>query len=277
MKNLRSLQNIFFIVFCLLTLLFQMHSASRVYSGLDLDTVESHEIFSLNANSNLATSSNDNTRNAAFQLSNEILEISAERGQKDSEKTIFQVGHSVAAPLRQDLMLTFSIFAHQLNLKADAGRLFINLQNSISAIMLSYVVGYKESDWEHGTSSYFFFQVGNNTDTWFNDERNVWNDLISKNVTLESTWDITSITFGCISYEKGVNDPNKMSVFFNASETSLYYEESTFTKVIPTLHVSWTEVYLMIADMLVFIACSVVILRTKIFKRQILLNHATPQ
>lgn len=239
-----------------------MYSASQVFSGLDLNAVESHEIFSLNENSSWNAFS-ENTMNTEFQFSREILEVSAERSQNDSSKAIFEVRHSVAIPLIQDLKLSFSIFARQLNVNADAGRVYLVLQNGTDVVLLNYVVGYKETDWKHGTSSYFFYKVENNTSTWSNDERNVWNDVIGKNVTLKSPWEVTSIAFGCISYWKEPSINTKMDILFDANETSLYYEKSSFTKVIPTTRISWLAVYEMIAGMLLFVFCSVILIKTQ--------------
>jgi len=261
MKNLRSGRNIFFVAFFFVTLLFQIYFASQVFSDFTLDAVESHEIFNLNVNRNLKIFSNNNTRNTVFQFSREILKVGAERGQNDSLKAVFDVLHSVAIPLRRDLTLSFSIFARQLNLNTDAGRLYLVLSNGTNKIILNYVVGYKETDWKHGTSLYIFYQIGSDTNTWFNGRRNLWNDLIGKELTLKSSWNIISINFGCISYWKEPSINNKMYVFFNASKTSLYYEKSTFTRVIPTVQVSWLAVYGMIASMLLFPISSVILLR----------------
>lgn len=239
-----------------------MYFASQVFSGLTLDAVESHEIFRLDATSKLEVFS-DNARSTLFQFSREILEVSAERDQSDSLKTIFEVYRNVAIPLRQDLTLRFSISARQLYLNSDAGRLHITLHNGTNYVKLSYVIGYKEKDWKQGALSYFFFQVGNSLNTWFNCERNVWNDLLGKNVTVGSSWIIISVTFGCISYPKEPSVNTKMGVFLNVSGTSLYYEKSNFIKVIPTIQVSWFAICEIISGMLLFITCSVILIRTR--------------
>src|SRR3990170_8076092 len=122
MKNLQNWKNVILVGFCCTILLFQVYFASQVYSSLTFDTVESKIIFKMDANADLKVFSNINVRNTTFQLSRGILEVSAERGQDDSSKAIFDVQRAVAIPLRQDLVLSFSIFAKQLESNFAAGR-----------------------------------------------------------------------------------------------------------------------------------------------------------
>jgi len=262
MKALQNWKNIVLVGFCCILLLFQIYFASQVYSSLTFDTVESKEIFKMNANADLNVFSNINVRNTAFQLSRGILEVSAERGQDDSSKAIFDVQRNVAVPLRQDLILSFSIFAKQLDPKSAAGRLYIILTNGTKTIVLSYVVGQKETDWKASSFSYVFYQLGNNVSLWYKQEMNVWNDLTDKNFTLDYAWHVTSVLFGCLSYLKEPNDNDEMIVLLNASETSLHYEKTTFTEVIPTLQVSWVTVYLMILDMVLLLVPLVIFLKS---------------
>src|SRR3989337_2266589 len=260
MKALQNWKNVVLVGFCCTILLFQVYFASQVYSSLTFDTVESKKIFKMDANADLKVFSNINVRNTTFQSSRGIIEVSAERGQDDSSKAIFDVQRNVAVPLRQDLVLSFSIFAKQLDPNFAAERLYIILTNGTKTILLNYVVGEKETDWKAGSFSYVFYQVGNNMSIWYRHEANVWNDLHDKNFTLDYSWHITSVLFGCISYWKEPNDNNKMIVLLNASETSLHYEKTTFTEVIPTLQVSWIVVYLMILDMVLLLVPLVIFL-----------------
>jgi len=260
MKNLQNWKNVILVGFCCTILLFQVYFASQVYSSLTFDTVESKKIFKMDANADLKVFSNINVRNTTFQSSRGIIEVSAERGQDDSSKAIFDVQRNVAIPLRQDLVLSFSIFAKQLDPNFAAERLYIILTNGTKTILLNYVVGQKETDWKAGSFSYVFYQVGNNVSVWYKQETNVWDDLTDKNFTLDYSWHVTSVLFGCISYWKEPNDNNKMIVLLNASETSLHYEKTTFTEVIPTLQVSWIVVYLMILDMVLLLVPLVIFL-----------------
>ena len=262
MKTLQNWKNVILVGFCCIILLFQVYFASQVYSSLSFDTVESKKIFKMDANADLKVLSNINVRNTTFQLSRGIIEVSAERGQDDSSKAIFDVQRNVAIPLRQDLLLSFSIVAEKLDLNFAAGRLYIILTNGTKTILLNYVVGQKETDWKAGSFSYVFYQVGNNVSVWYKRETNVWDDLTDKNFTLDYSWHITSVLFGCISYWKEPNDNNKMIVLLNASETSLRYEKTTFTEVIPTLQVSWVAVYLMIADVILLLVPLVIFLES---------------
>src|SRR3989337_3417587 len=216
----------------------------------------------MDANADLKVFSDINVRNTSFQLSRGIIEVSAERGQDDSSKAIFDVQRNVAIPLRQDLLLSFSIVAEKLEPNFAAGRLYIILTNGTKTILLNYVVGQKETDWKAGSFSYVFYQVGNNMSIWYRHEANVWNDLTDKNFTLDYSWHITSVLFGCISYGKEPNDNDRMIVLLNASETSLHYEKTTFTEVIPTLQVSWVTVYLMIADTVLLLVPLVIFLES---------------
>src|SRR3989304_8325316 len=199
MKNLQNRKNVVLVGFCFILLLFQVYFASQVYSSLTFDTVESKKIFKMDANADLKVFSNINVRNTTFQLSRGILEVSAERGQDDSSKAIFDVQRNVAVPLRQDLILSFSIVAEKLDLNFAAGRLYIILTNGTKTILLNYVVGQKETDWNSSSFSYVFYQVGNNVSVWYKRETNVWNDLTDKNFTLDYSWHLTSVLFGCIS------------------------------------------------------------------------------
>jgi len=262
MKNLQNWKNVVLVGFCCTILLFQVYFASQVYSSLTFDTVESQEIFKMDANADLKVFSNINVRNTTFQSSRGIIEVSAERGQDGSSKAIFDVQRNVAIPLRQDLVLSFSIFAEKLDPNFDAGRLYIILTNGTKTIVLNYVVGQKETDWKAGSFSYVFYQVGNNVNMWYKRETNVWNDLTDKNFTLDYSWHITSVLFGSMSYLKGPNDNNKMIVLLNASETSLHYEKTTFTEVIPTLQVSWVTVYLMIVNTVLLLVPLVIFLKS---------------
>ena len=262
MKNLQNWKNVVLVGFCCTILLFQVYFASQVYSSLTLDTVESKKIFKMDANADLKVFSNINVRNTTLQSSKGIIEVSADRDQDDSSKAIFDVQHNVAIPVRQDLILSFSIFAKQLDPGFAAGRLYIIVTNGTRTILLNYVVGQKETDWKAGSFSYVFYQVGNNMSIWYRHEANVWNDLTDKNFTLDYSWHITSVLFGCISYWKEPNDNNKMIVLLNASETSLHYEKTTFTEVIPTLQVSWVTVYLMILDMVLLLVPLVIFLKS---------------
>ena len=262
MKDLQNWKNVVLVGFCCTILLFQIYFASQVYSSLTFDIVESKEIFKMDANADLKVFSNINVRNTAFQLSRGIVEVSAERGQDDSSKAIFDVQRNVAVPLRQDLILSFSIVAKQLDPNFAAGRLYIILTNGTKTIVLSYVVGQKETDWKASSFSYVFYQLGNNVSLWYKQETNVWNDLTDKNFTLDYAWHVTSVLFGCLSYLKEPNDNDEMIVLLNASETSLHYEKTTFTEVIPTLQVSWVTVYLMILDMVLLLVPLVIFLKS---------------
>src|SRR4030067_1889700 len=181
MKDLQNWKNVVLVGFCCTILLFQIYFASQVYSSLTFDIVESKEIFKMDANADLKVFSNINVRNTAFQLSRGIVEVTAERGQDDSSKAIFDVQRNVAVPLRQDLILSFSIVAKQLDPNFAAERLYIILTNGTKTILLNYVVGQKETDWKAGSFSYVFYQVGNNMSIWYKREKNVWNNFTAKN------------------------------------------------------------------------------------------------
>ena len=262
MKKSQNWTNVILVVFCCAILLFQVYFATEVYSSLTFDTVVSQEIFRMDANADLKVFSNINVRNTTLQSSKGIIEVSADRDQDDSSKAIFDVQHNVAIPVRQDLILSFSIFAKQLDPGFAAGRLYIILTNGTKTIVMNFVVGQKETDWKAGSFSYVFYQVGNNVSVWYKQETNVWDDLTDKNFTLDYSWHVTSVLFGCISYGKEPNDNDRMIVLLNASETSLHYEKTTFTEVIPTLQVSWVTVYLMIADTVLLLVPLVIFLKT---------------
>src|SRR4030066_1404845 len=115
MKNLQNWTNVILVAFCCTILLFQIYFASQVYSSLTFNTFESKEIFKIDANADLKVYSNINVRNTSFQLSRGTLEVSAERDQDGSSKAIFDIERAVAIPLRQDLVLSFSIFAKTLD------------------------------------------------------------------------------------------------------------------------------------------------------------------
>jgi hypothetical protein len=248
MKDSHNWKSIILAIYCSILLILQIYFASQVYSGLSIETVESPQIFKLDSNGELAVFSNINVKNTFFQSSNGIIEVSARRDLDNSSKAIFDVQRVVAIPLRHDLGISFSIFAEQLDPDFAAGRLYLIVTNGSRTIFLNYVVGQKETDWKTDTNAYVFYQVGTNANVWYKYETNIWNDLANKNLTLDYSWHVTSVLFGCISYWKEPKGDNEMRVLLNASETSLHYETTTFTEVIPTLQISWIAVYLMIAN-----------------------------
>lgn len=244
--------------------------AMQVHPPLSPNVLVSHETFSLQEQYDLKVHINENVVNPAFYFVKQLLVVSAERGPDDYVLSIFDTSFDVDAPLRPNLRLKFSIFASQLNLNTDAVRLYLFLVNGTNLIVLSYAVGFKEQDRvpdpDADRYSYVSYQVGNNNGTWFKGERDVWSDLIGKNLSVGSSpWTIHKMILGVVSYQKEKGIANyKMEGFFNVSETLLYYEDLTFARVTSQhTQFSWLAISGLVIDILLFFVCSVLLIKTK--------------
>jgi len=255
-----------FCVFLLFLLLIPPYLwvTSHILLTKPADIFETHEIFNLRHEQFKLEEYCSNVENRSFGITNQMLRIFMKRGSNNFLASIYELGISIDIPLREDLKLTFSIFSSLLDLSTDAGRIYLAVTNGTLVIMLNYVIGYTEKDWNQAQYYYVFYQIGNNTNTWFECERNIWNDLVNKNLPVNSSWRIHRIAFGMISYRRNptVTD-HAVSVFFEADKTSLFYEDLTFIKVTPgDVGLSWPEVYGTILISLLLCICSVILLKT---------------
>jgi len=239
------------LVIVLLSLLsIEILLASQVYQSQFPKVLEKNAIFNLQEKTTLKPHLNVNIENGTFKFMQQVLEISAERGQNPNAWSIFDIFVSTGVPMHPDLNLKYSMRASQLNVTTDALRIYFTLTNGTHAIILGYVVGHKEQDRipdpDARQYSYVFYQVGNSTNEWFNDERNLWNDLSAKGLSMDDSWKIAKIIFGVISY-RGEQDANHpMQGFFNANEITLFNPKITYvTLVIEEPQISWQVITVM--------------------------------
>ncbi|MGD8506954.1 MAG: hypothetical protein PVF15_09880 [Candidatus Bathyarchaeota archaeon] len=198
----------------------------------------------------------------SLQVAGQLLTISSERGEDGLAWSIFEGYVDVNVPFRRDLKLRYAMFTSQLNLDTDAVRLRFFLVNGTHFVVLAYEIGFTEEDSlpdpDSKNYSYIFFQIGNNTNTWFNDERSLWNDLINKGLSLETSWRVARITFGVMSYRK---DPDiadyMMEGVLKLDDNSLYYENLLKAEITSTdSQVSQYAVAGMIISLVSFFVCS---------------------
>jgi hypothetical protein len=186
-----------------------------------------------------------NVENNAFEVTDALLAVSAERGPEDFAWSIFDVCIDLNVTLDKRLNLNYSLCASQLDLSTDQARIYLNLINGTHTILLFYVIGFRASDLIPDPAaeeySYVFYQVGNSTKSWFTGKRNLWTDLTDKSLSLMSSWKIVKIIFGVKSYAKRTEVSNhRIEGVFDLTGNSLHYEDSIFAKLSPGgLRVSW--------------------------------------
>lgn len=236
-----------FVIILISLLSLEILLASQMYQPQSPKALEKNVTFDLQEKATLKPHINENVENGTFQFTEQVLEISAERAQNPGAWSIFDTFVGTELPMNPDLNFKYSMMASQLNVTTDALRIYFTLINGTHAIILGYVVGLKEQDRipdpDARQYSYVFYQVGNSTNVWFNDERNLWNDLSTKGLSMDDSWKITEIIFGIISYRGELDAGHLMKGFFNASETILFHQKITYvTLVIEDSRISWQMV-----------------------------------
>lgn len=257
-------------VFLLLAILFfflEIWFASQVHMPLSPKVVESNEAFSLKVTDNFKLY-NMNILEPSFHIADQLLTISSKRG-NDLAWSIFETSVKVNVPLRRDLTLKYAISTPQLNLATDAVRFRFFIVNGTNVVVLAYQIGYTEQDRvpdpDAKSYSYVFYQIGNNTNTWFEGERKIWNDLINRDVLLENSWRVELITFGVMSYQKDPDIENqRMEGVLKLDDTSLYYENMLTAEM--TSYDSQVSQYAlagMIMSLVLFFGCSGIVIKTR--------------
>lgn len=229
--------------------------------------IESNEAFSLKATDNFKLY-NMNILEPSFHIADELLTVSSKRGD-DLAWSIFETSVKVNVPLRRDLTLKYAIFTPQPNTATDAVRFRLFIVNGTNAVVLAYQIGYTEQDRvpdpDAKSYSYVFYQIGNNTNTWLEGERKIWNDLTNRDVLLENSWKVELITFGVMSYQKDPNiEDQRMEGVLKLDDTSLYYENLLTAEM--TSYDSQVSQYAlagMIISLLSFFGCSGIIIIKK--------------
>ena len=218
-----------FVIVLLSLLSLEILLASQVYQPQPPKVLGENVIFDLQEKVTLKPHITENIENDTFGFMEQVLEISAKRGRDPGIWSIFDIFVNTELPMNPNLNLRYSMMASQLNVTTDALRIYFNLINGTHAIILGYEVGIKEQDRipdpDAKQYSYVFYQVGNSTNVWFKGDRNLWNDLSSKDLSLKNSWKITEIIFGIISYREEQDANHLLKGFFNISETILFYEK----------------------------------------------------
>ena len=215
------MRHVFFIVMILLFLTLVLLS-SQLYR-INVEAVANHEIFSLKTKQETDFAlSQVNARNTTFQLSEDALHLSAERGPEDSP-AIFNATVDVNIVFRPDLKLSVSMSTPQGDSNCT-GEICFWLTNGTNTVILHYVLGFQVQDWTQGSYSHIYYEVGNNN-MWMDNQRSMFADLLSKVSDFGSTRQLSifKIEFGVISYSN--TNGSRMEVIFNANATSLHYDQ----------------------------------------------------
>lgn len=225
------------VIILLFLLSLEIILASQVYQLQAPKVLKEKITFNLQEKATLKPHISENVENGTFKFMEQILEISAERGQDPNALSIFDIFVSTELPMNPNLNFNYSMMASQLSVTTDALRVYFNLINGTHAIILGYGVGFKEQDRiphpEAKQYFYVFYQVGNSTNVWFKGKRNLWNDLKRKGLSMKNSWKITKIIFGIVSYRGEQNAKHFMKGLFNLSETVLFYQNTTYATLVP--------------------------------------------
>jgi len=246
-----------FLVIATVSLALEILIASQLYPKFSPTVATNNKIFSLRDQEDPKEDLNVNVLNSTFRVSESILSVSAKRGPDDRARSIYDVYFSLNVPFESGLRLKFSVLASQVNLTTDSARIYLTLINGTDTILLFYVVGFKMQnlvpDPTAETYFYVFYQVGNATDTWFVGERNLWTDLASRGLSIDSSWKIVKIVFGVESLKETSTPNSQMQGLFELTENSIYYENLTFATVSPSdEQISWIAVAVMITIVFLF-------------------------
>ncbi len=184
-----------------------------------------------------------NIKNHTYNVNGSILHITAYRD-KDEGLSFYSVKKASAVAIRPDLNFNYSIYAAQLDTLTSAARIHLSITNRTHVVVVGYHVGALEPsripDQAAPNYSYCFFQVDNRTDIWIKDQRNIFQDLLTKNITLDENWVVDTIHFGFYSNAKGLNPV--YDAYFNLNQTTFFYSNLTniyltpqFPRVSPTI------------------------------------------
>jgi hypothetical protein len=239
------------IVFCVLVIFHVWFTSQLSYYPLPEANVEL-EAFSLEKEKdNMKLQRIENIMNYTFRFDEEILNLS---GYRESERfvwSIFDVSVDTNIPLRKDLKLSFYMYASQLNLSTDSAYVSLTLTDGANVILIGYYLGYQLPEWRFLRDYYVSYKVSDIPDIWVRGKRNIWDDLVQKNLPLTHSFKIVKATFGMLSYRPTPQSPNnrKMQTLFNASENSFFFGTSTFVKITPSSYqLPWNAVFLMTID-----------------------------
>ena len=186
-----------------------------------------------------------------FQFDEEILNLSIYREPEHFEWSIFDVSIDTNIPLRKNLKLSFCLYASQLNSSTDSVYVSLTLTDGTNEILIGYYLGYQLSDTRFERSYQVFYGVGNMSDTWIKGKRNIWDDLVQKNLPVTRSLNIVKATFGILSHRPTpqISNNGKIQTLFNASENLLFFENSVFVKTTPNLYQPpWNAIFLLVID-----------------------------
>lgn len=244
------------ILFCILVI-FNASFASQLRYYPPLEANIELQAFSLEKErNNIKLQRIENIINYTIQFDKEILNLSGYRESENLAWAIFEVSVDTNIPLRRDLTLSFDMYASQLNLSTDCAYVSLTLTDGENVIWLGYYLGYQLPEWRFLRDYYVSYRVSDTPDMWVRGKRNIWHELVSKNLPLTSSVNIVKATFGILSYHPTPQFPNnrKMQALFNASGNLLFFETSTFVKIpLDSYQFPWNAVFLIIMDIVFFV------------------------
>lgn len=216
-----------------------------------------HEAFSLEKEKeNVKLGRIENVMNYTFRFDKELLDLSGSQETERSAWSILDVSVDMNIPLRRDLKLSFSIYASQLNVSTDSAYVSLTLTDGANVILASYYLGYPLPEWKFLREYYVSLKVSETLDRWIKGERNLWDDLVQRDLPLTHSMNVAKVAFGVLSYRPSLQFPGnaKMQALFNASENSLFFEASTYVKITTSSYqFPMNAVFLIVLDLFFFV------------------------
>jgi hypothetical protein len=251
----------FLVIFLSVLVIFHLWLASQLsHYSLPEVNLEQEALDLEKEKDNLKLQRIENIVNYTFRFDEENLNLSSYRESQHSAWSIFDVSIDTNIPLRKDLKLSFSMYASQLNLTQESAYVSVTLTDGTNVIFVGYYLGFQLPEWRFLQDFYVSYKVGDMLDIWIKGERNIWDDLVRKNLPLTLSLKVVKAIFGILSYRPTPQFLNntKMEALFNAGETSLFFETSTFVKITPDLYqFPWNAVFLMIMDLFFLVVFTV--------------------
>lgn len=240
-------------LFCIALVIFHAWFVSQLSYNLLPEVNTKPEAFSLEKErENTRLQQVENIINYTFRFDEEILNLTGYRESQHLAWSIFDVSVDVNIPLRKNLKFSFSMYASQLNLTTDSAYVVLTLTDGVNVILVGYYLGYQPLEWQHLRYYYVSYEVGDMSNMWVKGTRNIWDDLVQYNLSVLRSFRIVKVTFGTSSYNPTPQFQNnrKMQALFNASKNSLFFETSTFMRLVPTSYqFPWNAVILITLDL----------------------------
>ncbi|UCH37065.1 MAG: phospholipid carrier-dependent glycosyltransferase, partial [Candidatus Bathyarchaeota archaeon] len=202
-----------YIVVCCVLILVQVTFASQLCTITPPIISETEPALLLRYQDFLSIRINKNVIQESYAIQNQILNVTAYR-ETPYENVAFDVHLKLGIELETDTVLHYSFLAKELG-ASDRARIVLSLTNDSHSIVTSYYIGSEiPNATQQETQIFLFNRVGETLNTWYTGERNLWQDLVSNPVIASlflnsSTWRITWIGFGFLSYYGMANQRNE--------------------------------------------------------------------